>query len=189
LQLINTDELVNNLLPLLQAKLNAPTTNALEGLSHPQREKSQAERFTPANERRTAGGFATPETVQEVVSFPRLDTRLSTYSIKGILQNNPEPNDGILRPQEIDIELLALFPTEARGRDKQLQKIQREIYTSMRPLIFTLQFLETTDISSEASPEFRDEIVNKLQEALALNFHAAEGVRIERRIALAKSII
>lgn len=113
-----------------------------------------------------------------MVSFPRLDTRLSNQSVKGIFQNNPEPNDGILRPQEIDIELLALFPTEARSRDKQLQKIQKEIYISMRLLIFTLQFLETTDVSSETSNEFRDETVDKLQEILALNFHAAEGVRI-----------
>jgi hypothetical protein len=57
-----------------------------------------------------------------------------------------------------------------------------EIYMSIRPLIFTLPFLETNNLSSEATSTFRTEIV-KLQEALAINFHAAEGLRIERRIA------
>lgn len=59
----------------------------------------------------------------------------------------------------------------------------------MRPFVFTLQFLENNNLSLEATPTSRTEIVNKLQKTLTLNFHAAEGVRIERRIALAlKSI-
>jgi hypothetical protein len=70
-----SNELITNLSFLKVPESN----NVLEGLSHPSVERSQAESFVPANDRRTTGTFAIPETVQEVVSFPRLDTRLSTY--------------------------------------------------------------------------------------------------------------
>jgi hypothetical protein len=91
------------------------------------------------------------------------------------------PNDGILSPQEIDSELLAL-PAVAHRREQTAPKKSEEIYMSIRPLMFTLPFLETNNLSSEATSTFWTEIV-KLQETLAINFHAAEGLRIERRIA------
>jgi hypothetical protein len=68
-----------------------------------------------------------------VVSFPRLDNRLSNISVKEILRTNPVPNNGLLRAQDIDTEFLSFFSAEAKLKDKPLQSIQREIYVSMLP--------------------------------------------------------
>jgi hypothetical protein len=75
---MNTEELINSILPILQEKLNVPEpSNVLVGISDALTERSQAERFVPGNDRRTIGTFDVPETVQEVVSFPRLYTHAS----------------------------------------------------------------------------------------------------------------
>jgi hypothetical protein len=75
---MNTEELINSILPILQEKLNVPeSNNVLVGLSHLLTERSQAELFVPANDRRTIGTFDVPETVQELISFPRLYTHAS----------------------------------------------------------------------------------------------------------------
>ena len=183
---MNTEELLNQLLPLLQQKLNEqPEENVLDGLIRPA--KPNRTTLVPAHGTNKTGTTPIPETAKEVISFPRLDNRLSSVSIKDLLRNNHEVEDGLLRPQEIDTEFLSFFPTEAKGKDKQLSKIQKEIYVSMRPILFTLNFLESQDISSKTTAEFANTMVLKLQDTLALSFHAAEGVRIERRLALAKA--
>ncbi|GAB5593606.1 hypothetical protein Unana1_08506 [Umbelopsis nana] len=160
---MNTDELVNNLLPLLQAKLNAPTTNTLEGLSHPQREKSQANDSRPPTREEQLGDLP-PQKQFKKWSASRDSTQASRHT------QSKESSKTIPSPTTVSSGLRKLTLNSSPSFQQRLE------------------FLETTDISSEASPEFRDEIVNKLQEVLALNFHAAQGVRIERRIALAKSI-
>jgi len=184
---MNTEELLNQLLPLLQQKLHEqPEENVLDGLIRPTKSNIKPT-LVPAHGTNQTGTTPVPEAAKEVISFPRLDNRLSSISIKDLVRNNPEVENGLLRPQEIDTEFLSFFPTEARGRDKQLAKIQREIYVSMRPILFTLNFLESQDVSSKTTAEFADTMVLKLQDTLALSFHAAEGIRIDRRIALAKA--
>jgi hypothetical protein len=131
---------------------------------------------------------AVPEAAKEADGFPRLDNRLSAISNKDLLRNNPEAENGLLQPQEIDTDFLSLFSAEARGKEKQLVKIQREIYFSMRLAIFTLQFLENQEITDAATPEFVACIIHKLQDILALSFHCSEGIRIDRRLALARSV-
>jgi hypothetical protein len=58
----------------------------------------------------------------------------------------------------------------------------------MRPVIFTIQFLESQEITDAATPEFVASIIHKLQDTLALSFHFAESIRIDRRLGLAKSV-
>jgi hypothetical protein len=43
-------------------------------------------------------------------------------------------------------------------------------------------------ITDAATPEFVASIIHKLQDTLALSFHCAKGIRIDRRLALARSV-
>jgi hypothetical protein len=192
---MNTNDIINTIRPILQEKLQLAANNdntetqedVFEKLARPKRDNAAPTLLIPAHGNRQAGSTPIAQAASEVFSFPRLDNRLATVSTKDLLRHNPEPEFGIFRPQEVDTEFLSFFTSEAKGRDKQLSKIQREIYVTMRPLFVTLQFLETNDLQSEISESCLQAITRKLQDTIALSFHAAEGVRIERRIALAKS--
>jgi hypothetical protein len=185
---MNQEELVNQLLPLLQEKLNATTVKTTGSIFDALHIPENQPRLVPAHGASASRSLAVPEAAKEAISFPRLDNRLTVICIKDLLRNNLEAEDGLLQPQEIDTELLSLFSAEARGKDEQLIKIQREIYVSMRPVIFTLQFLESQEITDAATPEFVASIIHKLQDTLALSFHCAEGIRIDRRLALARYV-
>jgi hypothetical protein len=87
----------------------------------------------PAHGIGQTGTVEVPQSVKEVVSFPRLDNRLCNISVKEIVRTNPEPNDGLLRAQDINTEFLSFFSAEAKLKDKPLERIGREIYVSMRP--------------------------------------------------------
>lgn len=81
-------------------------------------------------------------------------------------------------------------PSSPQRPEEETNSSRRSNVKSMRqlrPIIFTLDLFEKTDLSTEATKEFTSAIIIKLQETLALNFHAAEGIRIERRTNLAKS--
>ena len=69
---MNTEELLNQLLPLLQQKLNEkPEEDVLEGLIRPS--KPNRTTLVPAHGTNQTGTTPIPETTKEVISFPRLD--------------------------------------------------------------------------------------------------------------------
>jgi hypothetical protein len=111
---MNQEEIVNQLILLLQEKLNAttakPTGSILDALLIPENKPS----IVPARGAPASGSLTVSEAAKKVISFPRLDNKLSVISVKDMLRDNPEAEDGFLRPQEIDTEFLSLFYAETR---------------------------------------------------------------------------
>src|SRR5262249_15441492 len=76
-----------------------------------------------------------------------------------------------------------------------LADAQREIYNTLRPVGLILHALEgrrLEDAETECGaslidPELRDGIVEKCQDAFRIGFHAAESLRLRRRLDLAKA--
>ena len=95
---MNTEDIVNQILPILQEKLNVTTSgDILDALRIPANKPN----LVPAFGSRDTGSSRVPGAAKEVISFPRLGNRLSPISIKDLLRSNPEAEDGLLRPPEI----------------------------------------------------------------------------------------
>jgi hypothetical protein len=79
---MNQEELVNQLLPLLQEKLNVTTVKTTGSIFDALHIPENQPRLVPAHGASASGSLAVPEAAKEAISFPRLDNRLSAISIK-----------------------------------------------------------------------------------------------------------
>ncbi|KAI8148972.1 hypothetical protein BJV82DRAFT_204265 [Fennellomyces sp. T-0311] len=174
-----------------QSRITDPDTfdisELYRALLQPDREELADTPLVSARETKNTGSYPVANTVKEVVGYPRIDNRLAASTVKALLRRNPEPEAGLLRIPDNDAELQPFFTNDAKGRDKQLARIQKEVYQTLRPVCYTLHFLESTDLSQQADAASVASMARKLQDVLSLGFHAAEGIRLERRTQLAKS--
>lgn len=126
---------------IVQQRVN----EALQQISNqPQPQQEPEERgedgWIRASEARETGDRDIPLSLQGSFNIHPMENIFQAQSVKRFLDKHEEPRGGFLKTQHLDYELEVSVQT--RKRDEELQEIQREVLSTIKPLITIYESIE-----------------------------------------------
>lgn len=123
-------------------------------------------------------GAEVPEEIFEL--FPDVPSkgRISKEAYKKILEQNPEPSRGILKPPKLDRYIQARLPQEAIKRDEVLMAMQADTGRIVRPTIAIMARIAPIDSGAH----------KKCKQSIILAINAFAKITVQRKASILRAI-